>query len=82
MPPQTQLLIADKIKAWAFPILISIMSVFLYHFYQQQQVLVDRLNDAVINQVKQSGQNDLIIFRLNNLDKQMDYLLPKHNGAQ
>ena len=49
MPPQTQLLIADKIKAWAFPILISIMSVFLYNFYQQQQVLVDRLNDAVIN---------------------------------
>lgn len=82
MPPHTQLLIADKIKAWAFPILISIMSVFLYHFYQQQQVLVDKLNDAVLNQVKQSGQNDLIIFRLNNLDKQMDDLKPKNNSAQ
>lgn len=81
MPPQTQLLIADKIKAWAFPILLSIVSIFLYHFYQQQQMLVDKLNDAVINQVHQGGQQDLIMYRLNQIDKQIDELTHK-NSAQ
>jgi hypothetical protein len=82
MPPQTQILIADKIKAWAFPILLSVVSIFLYHFYQQQQILVDKLNDAVINQVHQAGQQDLMMYRLNQIDKQIDNLKPTRNGAQ
>lgn len=67
MPPQTQILIADKIKAWAFPILLSIVSVFMYHFFQQQ-------NELVKAQAKQSGQNELIIYRLNQIDKQIDHI--------
>ena len=81
MPPQTQMLIADKIKAWAFPILLSVVSIFLYHFYDQQQQLIDKLNDAVINQVHQGGQQDLIMYRLNQIDKQIDELTHK-NSAQ
>jgi len=73
MPPQTQILIADKIKAWAFPILLSIVSVFLYHFYQQQNDLTNKVNEAILNQAQQTGQNELIIYRLNQLDKQIDY---------
>lgn len=81
MPPQTQILIADKIKAWAFPILLSVVSIFLYHFYEQQQQLIDKLNDAVINQVHQAGQQDLMMYRLNQIDKQIDGLSHK-NTAQ
>lgn len=82
MAPQTQMIITDKIKAWAFPILLSVVSIFLYHFYQQQQILVDKLNDAVINQVHQAGQQDLMMYRLNQIDKQIDNLKPTRNGAQ
>lgn len=82
MPPQTQILVADKIKSWAYPILLSIVSIFLYHFYDQQQQLIDKLNDSIINQVHQGCQQDLIMYRLNQIDKQMDNLLPKRNGAQ
>lgn len=81
MPPQTQILVADKIKAWSFPILLSIVSIFMYHFYEQQQILVDKLNDAVINQVHNAGKQDLIMFRLNAIDKQIDNLIIKKNIA-
>lgn len=82
MPPQTQLLIADKIKAWAFPILLSIVSVFLYHFYQQQNELVHSMNEAIITQTKQSGQTNLILYRLDRLDKQMDEMSVKKIKAE
>ena len=82
MPPQTQILIADKIKAWAFPILLSIISVFLYHFYQQQNEMVTKLNDAIINQVHQGGQQDLMMYRLNQIDKQIDNLTIRKNTAE
>lgn len=82
MPPQTQILVTDKIKAWSFPILLSIVSIFMYHFYEQQQILVDKLNDAVINQVHNAGKQDLIMFRLNAIDKQIDNLIIKKNIAE
>ncbi|CAB4147175.1 hypothetical protein UFOVP518_15 [uncultured Caudovirales phage] len=77
MPPQTQILIADKIKAWAFPSLLSIISIFLYHFYQQQNELVEKMNESIITQTKQSGQNTLIIYRIDQLDKQINNLTEK-----
>lgn len=67
MPPQTQILIADKIKSWAFPILLSIVSVFMYHFFQQQNTLIE-------TQAKQDIQNALILYRLNQIDKQIDHI--------
>jgi predicted xylose isomerase-like sugar epimerase len=74
MPPQTQILIADKIKSWAFPILLTIVSVFLYHFYEQQNEMVNKLNDAMLNQVHQTGQQELIMFRINSIEKQIEDL--------
>ena len=74
MPPQTQILIADKIKSWAFPILLTIVSVFLYHFYEQQNELVKTLNDSVINQVHQTDQQELMMYRINCIEKQIEDL--------
>ena len=60
----------DKIKAWAFPILLSIISVFLYQFYLQQKKLIDQ-------QAIHTGQQELIMYRLNLLDKQIEQLFIK-----
>lgn len=82
MTQATEINIIDKVKAWAFPVLISILSIFMWHFYDQQQVMIDSLNLQNLNQVKQSGQQDLIIYRLNQIDLQIDELKKKTNYNQ
>jgi len=74
MPPQTQLLIVDKIKAWAFPSMFVVISFFLVHFFNQQNELILELQKTNMTQIKQAGQNELIIFRLNSIDKEIDKL--------
>ena len=67
----------DKIKAWAFPILLTMISFFLYHFYTQQEQLIIAIEKNGLQQIEQDGKFSLIIFRLNALEKQIETLQNK-----
>jgi len=71
MSEETQLLVVDKIKAWAFPILLSIISFFLYHFYTTQQDIISSINDNRIEQAVTNANYQNILLRLQNIEQAM-----------
>lgn len=71
MSDETQIYIIDKIKAWAFPILFTTISFFLYQFYASQQDIKHSLEEGKIEQAVTNANYHNILMRLENIESAM-----------
>lgn len=67
----------DMIKAWAFPSLMTLISFFLYQYYQAQQEIMVKLEEVKTQQIKgdakTDGQFNLILFRVGALEEKVKH---------